>query len=173
MVVGSLSPLFILWAIRGTHNIPDEWWVAFCIACATFPNLVLYLRWRIANSRNDHRIILARSARDQSEHLLVYLFAMLIPLFGVDLDSTRDELSVLVAFGFVVFIFWHMNLHYMNVLFALFGYRVFTVEAALSRTPGAENRTTTVVVLSKRHSIAPSTELDTIRLSDAVLVERE
>jgi hypothetical protein len=172
MVVGSLSPLFILWAIRGTRVVPDTWWASFCVACVVIPNLVLYLRWRIANKRNDHRVVIARSARDQSEHLLVYLFAMLIPLFGVDLGSSRDVLAVLAAFAFVVFIFWHMNLHYMNILFALFGYRVFTVEAATSATAGEDSPTRTVVVLSKRALITPLAHIDAIRLSDTVLVEK-
>jgi hypothetical protein len=26
-----------------------------------------------------------------------------------------------------VFLFWHLNLHYMNLLFAALGFRVFTV----------------------------------------------
>ena len=171
MVMGSLSPLFVLWAIRGTREIPDKWWGSFCLACVIIPNLTLYWRWHIAHARNDHRVIIVLSARDQSEHLLVYLFAMLIPIFGVDLGGTRDIVAVLVAFAFIVFTFWHMNLHYMNVLFALFGYRVFTVEAATSATLGAKN-SNTVVVLSKRPSIPPSTQIDTIRVSDTVLVEK-
>jgi hypothetical protein len=173
MVVGSLSPLFFLWAIRGARAIPDAWWSLFCLACAVIPNLALYYRWRLAHANNDHRIIIVRSAKDQSEHLLVYLFAMLIPLFGVDLGSTRDIVSVLVAFLFIVFIFWHMNLHYVNVAFALFGYHVFTVEAATSAAGGSHETTATVVVLSKRCAIPPSTQLDTIRLSDTVLVVKE
>jgi Ca2+/Na+ antiporter len=172
MVVASLSPLFILWAIRGARDVPDACWAGFCAACVIFPNLALFARWKIAHLRNDHRIIIVRSARDQSEHLLVYLFAMMIPLFDVDLGGMRDIIAVLVAFAFIVFIFWHMDLHYMNILFALFGYKVFTIEAATS-TVGAEHPTRTVVVLSKRHTIPSSTEMDTIRISDTVLVEKE
>jgi hypothetical protein len=172
MVVGSLSPLFILWAIRGAHGIPDKWWISFCIAFVVIPNLALYVRWRLAHIRNDHRVIIAQAAKDQSEHLLVYLFAMLIPLFGVDLGGTRDTVAVLVAFAFIVFIFWHMNLHYMNVIFALFGYRVFTVEAATSAAADGLTPTRTVVVLSKRSAIAPLTEIDAVRLSDTVFVDK-
>lgn len=173
MVVGSLSPLFILWAIRGAHGIPDKWWIGFCIAFVAVPNLVLYARWRLAHVRNDHRVIIVQTAKDQSEHLLVYLFAMLIPLFGVDLGGTRDTIAVLVAFGFILFIFFHMNLHYINILFALFGYNVFTVEINTSTAPGAQTTSKSVVILSKRTSIAPSTQIDGIRLSDTVLVEKE
>ena len=170
MVIGSLSPLFILWAIRGTRDVPDKWWAGFCAFCVVAPNLMLYARWRIAHRRNDHRVILVQSAKDQSEHLLVYLFAMLIPLFGVDLGGLRDTIAVLVAFAFVVFVFWHMNLHYMNVIFALFGYKVFTVDAAAPA--GRPASAGTVVVLSKRTAIASQTQLDAIRLSNTVFVEK-
>ena len=171
MVMGSLSPLFVLWAIRGTREIPDKWWGSFCLACVIIPNLTLYWRWHIAHARNDHRVIIVLSARDQSEHLLVYLFAMLIPLLGS--ISVEQETSLLSWWHSrsSYFTFWHMNLHYLNVLFALFGYRVFTVEAATSATLGAKN-SNTVVVLSKRPSIPPSTQIDTIRVSDTVLVEK-
>ena len=113
MVMGSLSPLFVLWAIRGTREIPDKWWGSFCLACVIIPNLTLYWRWHIAHARNDHRVIIVLSARDQSEHLLVYLFAMLIPLFGVDLGGTRDIVAVLVAFAFIVlyFLAYEPSLH--------------------------------------------------------------
>ena len=101
--------------------------------------------------------------------MLVYLFAMLIPLFGVDLEGIRDIAAAMVAFIFVVFVFWHMNLHYMNILFALLGYHVFTVEAATSSTGASA---TGAIVISKRPTIAPETQLDTLRLSDTVLIEK-
>ena len=171
MVVGSLSPLFILWAIRGARVVPDIWWIALCLSCAVAPNLALLYRWRRAVTNNDHRVIIAQSAKDQSDHLLVYLFAMLIPLFGVDLGSLRDVLSVFAAFVFIVFIFWHMNLHYMNILFALAGYQVFTVQARTS-TQNEASASRTLVILSKRHAIPPETQIDGFRLSDSVLIEK-
>jgi hypothetical protein len=173
MVVGSLSPLFVLWAIRGARGIPDRWWTGFCIAFVVLPNLGLYIRWRVAHVRNDHRVIIAQTAKDQSDHLLVYLFAMLIPLFGVDLGGIRDTIAVLVAFSFVTFIFFHMNLHYINILFALLGYQVFTVQVVTSASTGSPTMSRSVVMLSKRSSIAPLTQIDAIRLSDTVLVEKE
>jgi hypothetical protein len=66
-----------------------------------------------------------------------------------------------------------MRLHYMNLFFALLGYRVFTVEAATSMTGELEHPAREVVVLSKRSAISPATQMDTIRLSDSVLIEKE
>ena len=81
MVIGSLAPLFFLWAIRGAPPIPDRYWIGTCLTLAIIPNLVLVWRWRTAKRRNDHRVIVVAAARDQSEHLILYLFAMLLPLY--------------------------------------------------------------------------------------------
>ncbi len=151
MVLGSLSPLFVLWAIRGNHDIPDVWWEPACAALVILPNAALIIRWRVATSQGDQRTLTVRASKDQSEHFLIYLFAMLIPLFGVDVGSSREALSVLAATVLIVFIFWHMNLHYINLVFAVLGYTVFTVDVATSSSD--KSKTRTAVVLSKRYRI--------------------
>jgi hypothetical protein len=170
MVAGSLAPLFFLWAIRGAPPIPDVYWIATCLTLAIVPNLVLVWRWRIAKRNNDHRIIVVSTARDQSEHLLLYLFAMLLPLYTANLANERELLSVVAAFVFIVFLFWHMNLHYMNIVFAIMGYRVYTIEMKSSQ--GSSKRS--VVLLSKRDA-PPLTgaSADGLRLSDTVFVEKD
>jgi len=169
MVIGSFAPLFVLWALRGAF-LPDRWWVPLCLTLAVAPNLVLVWRWRMARRRNDHRIIIVGTARDQSEHLLVYLFAMLLPLYTANLTSTRELASVAVAFIFIVFLFWHMNLYYINIAFALGGYRVYTIEMRTRPGPAPVS----VVLISKRHSRPlPGVSIDGFRLSDAVYVEKE
>jgi hypothetical protein len=170
MVISSLAPLFLLWAIRGAPPIPDRYWIAICIFLAIIPNLVLFWRWRVARHRNDHRTIVVAAARDQSEHLLVYLFAMLLPLYTVNLADERELYAVAAAFIFIVFLFWHMNLHYMNIVFAALGYRVFTIE--MPAPP--RGAVTSVILLSKRTSPPPAgASIDALRLSDTVFVEKE
>jgi hypothetical protein len=134
------------------------------------PNLALLWRWRAARRSNDHRVIVVASARDQSDHLLVYLFAMLLPLYSVNLGNDRELYAVAAAFAFIVFLFWHMNLHYMNIVFAALGYRVYT--AQMTGRGGAAGDT--VILLSKRTS-PPSTgaSIDGLRISDTVFVEKE
>ena len=169
MVIGSLAPLFVLWAIRGDPEIPDSYWVGGCLGLAIIPNLVLMWRWRIARRRNDHRVIIVTTARDQSEHLLVYLFAMLLPLYTANLANVRELSSAIAAFVFIVFLFWHMNLHYMNVAFAVLGYRVYTI---VMESPAGSPKGS-VVLLSKRHVRPPAgTSIDGLRISDTVFMER-
>ena len=170
MVVSSLAPLFLLWAIRGAPPISDCYWVTGCLALAVVPNLALLLRWRTARFRNDHRVIVVASARDQSDHLLVYLFAMLLPLYSVNLGNNRELYAVAAAFAFIVFLFWHMNLHYMNIVFAALGYRVYT--AQMTGRGGAAGDM--VILLSKRTSPPPAgISIDGLRISDTVFVEKE
>jgi hypothetical protein len=170
MVVGSLAPLFVLWAIRGASPIPDCYWIGACLTLAIVPNLVLVWRWQTAKRRNDHRVIVIATARDQSEHLLLYLFAMLLPLYTANLANERELLSVAAAFVFIVFLFWHMNLHYMNIVFAIRGYRVYTIEMA---SPQGSSKGS-VILLSKRDAPPPTgASIDGLRLSDTVFVERD
>jgi hypothetical protein len=169
MVVSSLAPLFLLWAIRGAPPISDCYWTTTCLVFAIVPNLALLLR-RAAQRSNDHRIIVVASARDQSDHLLVYLFAMLLPLYSVNLGNERELLAVAAAFVFIVFLFWHMNLHYTNIVFAALGYRVYTIEmAGRHGAPG-----NSVILLSKRTAPPPTeASIDGLRISDTVFVEKE
>jgi uncharacterized membrane protein YozB (DUF420 family) len=170
MVISSLAPLWLIWAIRGAPPIPEPYWIATCLGLAIVPNLVLSWRWRIARRRNDHRTIVVASARDQTEHLLVYLFALLLPLYTASLANERELFATAAAFVFVIFLFWHMNLHYMNIAFAVLGYRVYTIAmAGRQGSPGSS-----VALLSKRHAPPPvGTSIDSLRLSDTVFVEKE
>ena len=170
LMVVSLAPLFLLWAIRGAPPISDCYWTTTCLALAVIPNLALLWRWRAAKNSNDHRILVVATSRDQSEHLLVYLFAMSLPLYSVNLGNERELLAVAAAFVFIVFLFWHMNLHYMNIAFAVLGFRVYTVEMA-GRLGAPGN---SVILLSKRTAPPPAgASIDGLRISDTVFVEKE
>ncbi len=44
MIISSLAPLFLLWAVRGIEPVPDRWLVPTCIALIVIPNAVLAAR---------------------------------------------------------------------------------------------------------------------------------
>ena len=127
MVLSSVSPLFILWAIRGTKLIPDLYFVTASLAMAILPTGLLLIREGIARKQNDTRFLVVGSVEDHRGHVLVYLFAMLLPFYRQDIDTWRDFTALLAALCFIVFLFWHLNFHYMNILFALRRYRVLTI----------------------------------------------
>ena len=100
MVLSSVSPLFILWAIRGTALIPDVDFLTFCAAMVVGPNAFLWYRIRIARQRSDTRELTHCGRRGQPEHLLAYLFAMLLPFLRDTLATWRTLAAALAGLGF-------------------------------------------------------------------------
>jgi len=171
MVLSSISTLFIRWAIRGNSLIPDRWFVTFCTLMVILPNTFLWLRIRIAKRQADPRSLTVGKAEDHRDHILVYLFAMLLPFYSADLGTWRELGANVAALGFIVFLFWHLNLHYMNLVFSALGYRVFTVYP-----PADSNQLsgkTRYALITRRVSLAPSDQLIAYRLSDTVYLETE
>lgn len=170
MVLSSMTPLFVLWAIRGVALIPDKYFIPICLALILLPNAILYFRVRIAHKQGDSQKKTVGTADDHRDHLLVYLFAMLIPLYDANLSADRDFAATVVAFAFIVFLFWHLNLHYMNLIFALFRYRVYTIHppAATDSVSGK----CSFVLLTKRNSIADGENITALRLSNTVFLEK-
>jgi hypothetical protein len=169
MVLSSISPLFILWALRGNKLIRDRYLIAFCAAMIVVPNAFLWLRIRTARRLEERRELAVGAAEDHREHLLVYLFAMLLPLYTAELGNWRDVAAVVAALAFIVFLFWHLNLHYTNIVFAAMGYRVFTISPPPDDNPlsGRTNQ----VLITRRITVLPGERLAAYRLSDTVYFE--
>jgi hypothetical protein len=54
-VLGGVSPLFLLWAIRGSKLVPDCYLISFCALMVLLPNLYLWLRIRVAKKHQVKR----------------------------------------------------------------------------------------------------------------------
>lgn len=171
MVLSSISPLFILWAFRGNSLVPDWLFLSFCAVMVAVPNAFIWLRVRTARTFHEKREIAVGHAEDHRDHLLVYLFAMLLPLYAADLGTWRDLAAALAALGFIVFLFWHLNLHYMNLLFAAMGFRVFTVYPPEDDNPLTGK--STLVLVTRRVSLSPKERVACYRLSDTVYLEMD
>jgi len=170
MVLSSMSPLFALWSIRGTKLVPDQYLLTFCAAMIVIPYAALWLRIAIAQKQQDRREIVVGSAEDHRDHLLVYLFAMLLPFYSAELTTFRDVTAILAALAFIVFLFWHLNLHYMNIAFAIAGYRVFTISPPADHNPVSGRLPQ--VLITPRASLSPGEKITALRLSDTVYIER-
>jgi hypothetical protein len=169
MVLSSVSPLFVVWAIRGNRLIPDRYLVTSCATMVVLPYAFLLARIRTARRLNERRDLEVGAAEDHRDHLLVYLFTMLLPFYPVDLVSTRDLAAVLIALAFVIFLFWHLDLHYMNLLFLLLGYRVFTILPP--KDSNAFSGKASYILITRRAWIVEGSRLDVYRLSDTVYFE--
>jgi hypothetical protein len=169
MVLSSVSPLFILWAIRGTTLIPDVYFLTFCGLMVIVPNAFLWLRIATAQKNRESRELVIGKAEDHREHLLLYLFTMLLPFYADNLATWRALGATLAALGFIVFLFWHLNLHYMNVLFAILGYRVFTLYPVADGNPLSGR--VSCVLISRRVSLSAGEHITAYRISDTVYFE--
>lgn len=170
MVLSSISPLFILWAIHGNSLIPDRYFIAFCGLMVFAPNIFLGLRIRTAKKQDDKRDLAVGTADDHRDHILVYLFAMLLPFYSEDLGRWRYLGASFAALGFIVFLFWHLNLHYMNLLFAVLGYRVFTVYPPTDGNVFTSK--TRYALITRRVSLVSGDRIVAYRLSDTVYLEK-
>jgi len=169
MVLSSVSPLFLLWAIRGAPAVDDNYFIPSMVVLIVIPNLVLWLRIRAAKGNREKRELIVGTSEDHREHLLVYLFAMLLPFYVDPLGTDRALVSTIAAVSFVIFLFWHLNLHYMNIIFAISGYRVFTVYP-----PSDGNDVSGVeplVVITRRASLPNGLRMNAYRVSDTVYFE--
>ncbi|GIW56949.1 MAG: hypothetical protein KatS3mg082_3353 [Nitrospiraceae bacterium] len=169
MVLSSISPLFILWGIRGNNLIPDGWFIGFCALMVILPNLFLWWRICTAKRQKDKREISVGAADDHRDHLLVYLFAMLLPFYSTNIGTWRDLGATLAALAFIVFLFWHLNLHYMNLVFAALGYRVFTLYPPDDGNPLTGKMP--LVLITRRVSLASGEQIIAYRLSNTVYLE--
>ena len=170
MVLSSMSPLFLLWSIRGTNLISDVYFIPGCLAMAAFPTGFLLLRELIARRQKDTRSLVIGKTEDHRSHVLVYLFAILLPFYRQNVDAWRDFLALLAALIFIVFLFWHLNCHYMNIVFALRGYRVLNV-----LSPDGESEYPNMVsfaLITRRSTFQPDERIVAYRLSNTVYLEK-
>ena len=79
MVLSGMAPMFLIWAVRGSPSVKDRYFVSACLALAILPTLVLCIRIRVAKKTNDCQTKVIGKAEDHRDHILVYLFAMLLP----------------------------------------------------------------------------------------------
>ena len=94
---------------------------------------------------------------------------MIRPVAGSHNPAWRDVAAVLGALAFIVFLFWHVNLHYMNLLFAAVGYRVFTLFPPADSNPLTGR--TSQVLITRRAALVPGERVIAYRLSDTVYFE--
>ena len=170
MVFSSLSPLFILWSIRGTNLIPDIYFITGCLAMAVLPTGFLHFREVLAKRQNDIRSLVVGKTEDQRGHILVYLFAILLPFYRQNVESWREFAALMAALVFIVFLFWHLNYHYMNIVFALRGYRVLNVLSPDGDSEGSSMMN--FALITRRSSVEPNERLVAYRLSNTVYLEK-
>lgn len=167
MVLSSMSPLFVLWAIRGNDVVPDCYlWLSCALVIIVSSGFLRYRIWRVKKSRQSRSLSIDKVEENRGH--LGYLFMLLLPLYADTPDTVRDFAATLVALVFVVFIFYHLNYHYINILFALCGYRVFTLHLSKNTPLSGKSECT---LIAPRGRIASGDSIMAYRLSDTVYFE--
>lgn len=169
LVLSSMSPLFILWFIRGVDLGPD--WMLW-VVCAVFiivPNGYLALLWHRAVNKGAHVSLEVGDIDDRRQDIVSYLFAMLLPFYSVSMSSWRDVLATFAAFFVVVVLFVRLNLHFMNFIFALLGYHCFQVRTPWPDRPGSGP--TSYMVVTRNSRLRPGDRLTVYPFSPTVMIE--
>lgn len=169
MTLASMGPLFVLWAIRGTPLLSNLWTIVSVVLLILVPHVYLVFRLRVAQRQRDTREIIPGQVEDNRSRILLYLFAVLFPLYSFPLDSWRALLAALVAVLFMIFVFLHLNLHHMNVLFAIAGYRVFTAYGP--RDQNIVSGRHPIILITKRQFVDAHERVTAYRLSGSVFLE--
>ncbi len=165
-----MAPLFILWSIRGANLIPDVYFITGCVVMATLPTGFLLFRECLAKRQDDTRLLVIGRTEDHRGHILVYLFAILLPFYRQNVDAWRDFLALIAALLFILFLFWHLNYHYMNIIFAVRKYRVLNI-----LPPDEDNEysgATNFTLITRRTTVKPSEQVVAYRLSNTVYLEK-
>ena len=169
-VIASLSPLFIIWGLKGFKQIPDYFLVPAVILVLILSNGIVLYRWAIVKKQNLTVQAQVQDATDHREHLVVYLLAVLLAMFGANAADMRELSALFFALFLIVILFWYSNLHYLNVAFALFGFKTFT---ATRKVEGNNSISTLkVVVLTRRSWIEDGESIICYRLSHDIWVEK-
>ncbi len=168
LVLACMAPLFILMAIRGVGIVPWEIYFPVFIGFALIPNLILAARLFIATKNNDRKRIRVTNSTDNREQLITYIFAMLLPLFQSSVSTEQDLYAALCALLFVVYIFGHMELYYMNFFFALAGYRILSIRP----DSASGNLSVSHVLITKKTSISSTTDIKPLRVTDFLLFDK-
>lgn len=162
MLLSSMAPLFLLVGIRGLDAVVADKHLWIAVACLVLiPYLVLRLRMYLSIKSNDTFVLDVTDVKNNKEYLFTYLFTVLLPLYSVTISNNREFGAMMFAICFVIFVLWNMNLHFVNILFAFMGYRVFTIESFDS-----------AILLTTRTTIPKDLkELKVHRLSNTVFIE--
>lgn len=162
MLLSSMAPLFLLVGIRGMDNVVCDKLLWISISLLLFiPFVIVKLRIYFSVKSNDVFVLDITDTRNNKEYLFTYLFTVLLPLYSVTISSNREFFAIIFAICFVIFVLWNMNLHFVNILFAIQGYRVYTIESFDS-----------AILLTTRPTLPKKiNELKVHRLSNSVFIE--
>ncbi len=171
LVLSSMSPLFLLWAIRGTDVMPERRFLVICAALVLLPNAWLALLVVRAVRNKIQRTIVVGETDDHRQDIISYLFATVLTFYATNLSDGRHVLATASAFVIVVVLFVSLNFHYMNVFAAVLGYHCIQVHTAEDEDTASS--TPSFMVVAKKAHLRPGSRFTGYIISPTVLVRLE
>jgi hypothetical protein len=171
LVLGSLSPIFIVWALRQEDLVPFRLRLSLAIASVIIPNGLLWLRYRSAKATGlagSFQALKVLRLTDRREHLISYLFPIVLSLLTVDVKTWNQLASFLFVLLLTGVIFWHLQLTYVNVWLALVGFRAVQVER--EQTAGGKPLLP-IILLTRHRRLKENDEIRAVRITNSLFVQ--
>ena len=170
LVLWSLSPVFVVWAIRGDDLLPGTLRISVAAATCVIPAIWLCYRLHQAKQTGlsgsvDELIV--RRLTDRREHLLSYLFPILLSLWAASFDTWREFAAFVTVLFLSGIAFWHLQLTYVNCWFALVGLRAVEV----SRETGTMPSIRPVILLTRNHDLAEGATIKAVKITPTLYFE--
>lgn len=185
MVIASLSPLFLLLPLKyedickgfKSYEIVESMcqkdphgiivYISFVLIFIILPHVALIIRKKQAVQDTD--LLKIKSAEDRREHLLAYLFAVFLPLYQTDASSFPKLIALVISICFIIWIFFKLNIYYVNPYFTFRGYHIFLVRTQYTGVAGEDPRP--AILLTLKSTIKPDDEIRAMRLSATVYID--
>ncbi len=171
LVVWSLSPVFLVWAIRGSSMISQLWLWAGASLATIGPALIylgsISLAKKSGTGGNLEQLTVKRLT-DRREHLLSYLFPLLLSVWSLDFKTHRELIAFFVVIGFTGIAFWHLQLIYVNIWFAIAGYRSVQVERASDQA----HTLRPIILLTRNGRLCENTQINALRITNNLYLDQ-
>lgn len=169
MALGGLAPLFLLWAIRGTSLVPRLNFILIMLALAALPNLYVYWRITRESKRKYTSGLKIVSFEDKKDGVLIYLVSILLPFYSSSMSTWPELISSVAALVFIVVVFIYLDLHYVNIMFAITRFNIFLVrpDGVVKNTSSRHN----VIVITKQTDLREGSIIQTQKVTSRIYVE--
>lgn len=160
LFLSSYAPLFLILGIRNSFGHPGISLALFVLAVFSVLGLVGYLA--VVRRLEPHGVVVQRATAWDSE-AMSYVITYLLPFLGLDSSNRADQVSLAVFLVVVAVLYISSNLIHMNPMLSILRYRILEID----HDDGQRS-----ILITRRSYIQSGTELDTVSLSDSILLEK-
>ncbi|MFM2041967.1 MAG: hypothetical protein RLY86_543 [Pseudomonadota bacterium] len=174
--LASLSPLFLLWGIKGTEYVPDVYWITLMFVLIVVPNALLsyHVLW-VKEIYHEMESVRVEKIYKRDDYLSLYFFSVIMPAFALDIDKPREVAASVVAVFILVFFYYKLKLYTVIPVFIMLGYMIYEIELIEQSGVGSSKKLTRVhaFVISRRFHIDILKPINGYRITMGFLIDSE